>query len=134
MENLKFDFNNFFDFNVGKKNGVAVSDLKRLEKAVLKAHLHLKACINDPKSRLKVNLEWTQLPYQDKKNIREIQDLGAGIASKYESVLFLGIGGSYLGLKAAQDALAPAYYNEFSSLRNARPKIYFEGNNPNHFI
>ncbi len=129
MENLKFDFNNFFDFNVGKKNGVAVSDLKRLEKAVLKAHLHLKACINDPKSRLKVNLEWTQLPYQDKKNIREIQDLGAGIASKYESVLFLGIGGSYLGLKAAQDALAPAYYNEFSSLRNARPKIYFEGNN-----
>lgn len=129
MQNLKFDFNNFLDFNVGKDNGVALTDLKRLEKTVLKAHLHLRACINEPKSRLKLNLEWSQLPYQDKQSIIEIQDLGSSIASKYENVLFLGIGGSYLGLKAAQDALAPAYYNEFSSLRNARPKVYFEGNN-----
>jgi glucose-6-phosphate isomerase len=44
-------------------------------------------------------------------------------------VMFLGIGGSYLGLKAAQDALLPAYYNEFSQVRRGRPRVYFEGNN-----
>jgi glucose-6-phosphate isomerase len=44
-------------------------------------------------------------------------------------VLFLGIGGSYLGLRAAQDALCAPYYNEFKPLRKKSPRIYFEGNN-----
>ncbi|MDD5692636.1 MAG: glucose-6-phosphate isomerase, partial [Candidatus Omnitrophica bacterium] len=58
-----------------------------------------------------------------------IRKLAGQIRAKYENVLFLGIGGSYLGLKAAQDALCPPYYNEFKSLRKKSPRIYLEGNN-----
>ena len=51
------------------------------------------------------------------------------IANKYENVISLGIGGSYLGIKASQDALCPAYYNDFTPLKKKKPRIYFEGNN-----
>jgi glucose-6-phosphate isomerase len=78
-------------------------------------------------NRRNLGLEWVGLCWQDKSDIKKIQKLGAQIAARYKNVLFLGIGGSYLGLKAAQDALAPFYYNEFKSKK--QPRIYFEGNN-----
>ena len=129
MKHLQFDFNNMFSFNVGKKDGVALDELQRMSKNIDKAHRHLKSLIDNPTNRLKLGLEWTQLPFQNRNIIREIQKLGNQIAKEYENVISLGIGGSYLGLKAAQDALCPAYYNEFSSLRKGKPRIYFEGNN-----
>jgi glucose-6-phosphate isomerase len=129
MEGIRFDFNNMFSANVGNLHGVEEKDIFGLSAAAQKAHEHLKKILSNPRSRIKLSLEWAALPHQDEKAIREIQELGREIAAKYESVISLGIGGSYLGLKAAQDALAPAYYNEFSKIRKARPRIYFEGNN-----
>ena len=129
MEGIKFDFNNMFSANVGGVNGVEEKDLFELSSAAQKAHEHLKKILADSKNRIKLNLEWAALPYQDEKAVKRIQDLGKEIAAKYDSVISLGIGGSYLGLKAAQDALMPAYFNEFSKIRKNRPRIYFEGNN-----
>jgi len=129
MEGIKFDFNNMFSANVGTAHGVEEEDLLGLADYAQEAHDHLKKILSDPKSRVKLNLEWANLPYQDERSIREIQDLAKSISVKYESVISLGIGGSYLGLKAAQDALMPAYYNEFSKVRKTRPRFYFEGNN-----
>ncbi|NQU73617.1 MAG: hypothetical protein HQ547_02785 [Candidatus Omnitrophica bacterium] len=129
MHFIKFDFNNMLSFNVGKEHGVEESNLRAMSAPARKAHGHLAKLIADNRNRVKLNLEWTQLPFQDKKTIKGIQDLGERVAKKYENVIFLGIGGSYLGLKAAQDALCVPYYNEFKSLRKKRPRIYFEGNN-----
>ncbi|MBN3037951.1 MAG: hypothetical protein JW869_00875 [Candidatus Omnitrophica bacterium] len=129
MRHLKFDFNNMFSSNVGKDHGVRENELKNATKVIQKTHKHLKKIINSPFERIALGLEWTQLPYQNKGTLEQIQVLGDEIAKRFENVVFLGIGGSYLGLKAAQDALAPCYYNEFSPLRNKRPRIYFEGNN-----
>lgn len=129
MGHIKFDFNNMFSHSVGKSDGVTEPELAGMESAIDKAHGHIQALIADPRNRISLGLEWTKLPFQDKEAVSGIQKLGDEIASSYENVIFLGIGGSYLGLKAAQDALRPPYYNEFSSERNGRPKIYFEGNN-----
>jgi glucose-6-phosphate isomerase len=129
MEHLQFDFNNLFSFNVGARHGATEKQLQRMLPDVRSAHKHLKSVIADPAGRVRLGLEWTQLPLQDKATVREIQELGNGIANRYDNVISLGIGGSYLGLKAAQDALRPPYYNEFPSLRGKRPRIYFEGNN-----
>jgi glucose-6-phosphate isomerase len=126
---IKFDFNNMFDASVGKKNGVTSGDIKALTGAISKAVKHLKKVLGSESSRINIGLEWTRLPLQNKKFIREIQSVGEAISYKYENVVSLGIGGSYLGLKAAQDALASPYYNEFSSARNGRAKVYFDGNN-----
>lgn len=45
-------------------------------------------------------------------------------------VVFLGIGGSYLGARALFDALCNTYHNELpTESRLGSPRIYFEGNN-----
>ena len=127
MEQIKFDFNNMFSFSVGQNHGVTEAELQEFFPKAQGAHEHLSKVLKDAKSRTKFSLEWTQLPYQDAKFIKNIQKLGKEISLKYQNVIFLGIGGSYLGLKAAQDALGSPYANEFANKKI--PKIYFEGNN-----
>ncbi len=129
MNHIRFDFNNMFDFNIGKQHGVNLRQLKALGNKIKASHEHLQRVIKNPLSRLNVDLEWVRLPYQDKKTLQAVQWLAREIAANYENVISLGIGGSYLGLKAAQDALSVPYYNEFKPVRAGRPKIYFEGNN-----
>lgn len=129
MRNLKFDFNNMFHFNIGNKHGVLESDIARLSPVINKSHRHLRALLDNRDNRIKFGLEWAVLPYQEERFIDELAKFAREVASKYENVLFLGIGGSFLGLKAAQDALARPYYNEFKPLRKGCPKVYFEGNN-----
>ena len=125
---LRFDFNNLFSFSVGA-HGVSQQDLAEILPEAQICATHLKNILANSQSRIKLNLEWANLFQQDQGEIAKIQKFGAEISKKYENVLFLGIGGSYLGLKAAQDALCAPYYNEFESLRKRRPRIYFEGNN-----
>ncbi|MDD2752660.1 MAG: hypothetical protein PHN59_05970, partial [Candidatus Omnitrophica bacterium] len=129
MKEIKFDFNNLFSFNIGKAHGVTEAELKSIHKFALTAHARLKEKLSTQDSRIRLSLEWTALPFQGRETIQEITRLGREIAAKYENVLFLGIGGSFLGLKAAQDALAAPYYNDFAKSRNRAPRIYFEGNN-----
>ena len=126
---IKFDFNGLFDFNVGKNHGVTEKELKNYGKTAKTAYTHLAGLFSDRGSRIKLSLEWFKLPNQEAKLIKEIQAMGNAIAKKYENVLFLGIGGSFLGLKAAQDALLSPYHNDFAGARKKRPRVYFEGNN-----
>lgn len=129
MKQIRFDFNNMFGFSIGQTHGVELDEIKKLAGPIRDAHKHLTAIIEDTRNRIGLNLEWAALPFQDEAEIRKVHLLGREIARKYKNVLFLGIGGSYLGLKAAQDALLEPYYNDFSALRRNSPKVYFEGNN-----
>jgi glucose-6-phosphate isomerase len=125
---LKFDFNNMMSFNVAD-HGVDQQDIDEILPCAQAASDHFRKVIADQAARIKLNLEWIKLPEQEKEEIVRVQKLSRQIAGKYENVLFLGIGGSYLGLKAAQDALCAPYYNEFKSIRKNLPRIYLEGNN-----
>jgi glucose-6-phosphate isomerase len=129
MKQLRFDFNNMFASALGPAHGVTREDIDGFAKTVDRAVRHLSGILKDRESRMALGLEWANLPWQGKEAIARIQLLGDEIARGYQNVIFLGIGGSYLGLKAAQDALCRPYYNEFSSVRAQRPRIYFEGNN-----
>jgi glucose-6-phosphate isomerase len=125
---LKFDFNNMFSANISGQ-GVSEADITELLPDIQKADKHLKDILSKKQNRVNLSLEWTQLPLQDKQVVSIIQKMGQEISRKFENVLFLGIGGSYLGLKAAQDALAAPYYNEFKEARKNSARVYFEGNN-----
>ncbi len=47
-----------------------------------------------------------------------------------DSVVVLGIGGSYMGARALLEALCHEHYNEVAApMRRGRPRMYFEGNN-----
>ncbi|MFA5157117.1 MAG: hypothetical protein WC532_07000 [Candidatus Omnitrophota bacterium] len=128
MKDIKFDFNNMFSESIGSSHGVSAEDLSAMAVAAKKAHRHFSGLLKDNRNRVDLSLEWTQLPFQSKQVLSRINSLAREIR-KYENAVFLGIGGSYLGLKAAQDALLKPYHNEFSTLRKGTPKIYFEGNN-----
>lgn len=129
MKNIIFDFNNMLSSSVGNKHGVTPAELKAILPDLRQAHRHILRIISDDYNRINLGLEWMNLPLQAKGSVNEIQETGAEIARKYENVIFLGIGGSFLGLKAAQDALLAPYYNEFKPQRKNHPRIYFEGNN-----
>ncbi len=129
MPGIKFDFNNMLSFNITARHGATEKDLQKMAGRVKEAHDHLKRLIEGSQSRTELGLEWTRLPFQDDATVNRVQGLGEEISQRYRNVVFLGIGGSYLGLKAAQDALGPPYYNEFEAAREKRPRVYFEGNN-----
>jgi glucose-6-phosphate isomerase len=126
---IRFDFNNMFSHAVGAKHGVTDSDLAAMSKRAKAAYGRLMAIMKDDKKRVDTGLEWTRLPFQSNAEVARIQRLAGDISKKYEAVISLGIGGSYLGLKACQDALSSAYYNDFQKARVKRPRIFFEGNN-----
>lgn len=50
-------------------------------------------------------MDWLDLPYQNKKEVEEIQLFGKKISRLYENFVVLGIGGSALGAKAVKQAL-----------------------------
>lgn len=52
------------------------------------------------------------------------------MAATLDSVVVLGIGGSYMGARALLEGCCHPYYNEVApTLRGNRPRVYFEGNN-----
>lgn len=71
-------------------------------------------------------LGWVDLPTQyDKAEFERIQKAAQKIRSDSEILIVIGIGGSYLGARAAIEFLRSPLHNE---LAQGGPKIYFAGN------
>lgn len=52
------------------------------------------------------------------------------LAQAVDSIIVLGIGGSYMGARALVEALCHEYYNEVAApMRRGQPRMYFDGNN-----
>ncbi len=72
-------------------------------------------------------LGWVNLPDSyDKEEHKEIKETAHYIRKNSNVLIVIGIGGSYLGAKAAIEALKGNFYNE---LTKDFPQIYFAGNN-----
>ncbi len=74
-------------------------------------------------------LGWIDLPVNyDKDEFTRIQKAAAKIQSDSEVLLVIGIGGSYLGARAAIEFLRHSFYNMVSKEVRKTPEIYFVGN------
>lgn len=74
-------------------------------------------------------LGWVDLPEDyDKKEFSRIKKAADKIKSDSEVLVVIGIGGSYLGAKAALDFLNHSFYNELSADKRDTPQIFFAGN------
>ncbi len=74
-------------------------------------------------------LGWIDLPVDyDKDEFARIQKAAAKIQSDSEVLLVIGIGGSYLGARAAIEFLRHSFYNVVSKDVRKTPEIYFVGN------
>ena len=75
-------------------------------------------------------LGWIDLPVNyDKDEFKRIQTAAKKIKQDSEVLLVIGIGGSYLGARAAIEFLRHSFYNSVSKEIRKAPEIYFVGNN-----
>ena len=74
-------------------------------------------------------LGWVDLPVDyDKEEFDRIKKAAEKIKSDSEVLLVIGIGGSYLGARAAIEFLRHSFYNVVSKEIRKTPEIYFVGN------
>ena len=74
-------------------------------------------------------LGWIDLPVAyDKEEFPRIKKAAAKIQSDSEVLLVIGIGGSYLGARAAIEFLRHSFYNMIPKEVRKTPEIYFVGN------
>lgn len=75
-------------------------------------------------------LGWIDLPVDyDKDEFARIQAAAKKIQSDSEVLLVIGIGGSYLGARAAIEFLRHSFYNSVLKEIRKTPEIYYVGNN-----
>ena len=74
-------------------------------------------------------LGWIDLPVDyDKEEFARIKEAAKRIQSDSEVLLVIGIGGSYLGARAAIEFLRHGFYNMVDKSIRKTPEIYFVGN------
>ena len=75
-------------------------------------------------------LGWIDLPVDyDKDEFNRIKSAAEKIKSDSDVLLVIGIGGSYLGARAAIEFLRHNFYNMVDKSVRKTPEIYFVGNN-----
>ena len=74
-------------------------------------------------------LGWIDLPVDsDKEEFDRIKKAAKKIQGDSDVLLVIGIGGSYLGARAAIEFLSHSFYNGLSKEKRNAPEIYFVGN------
>lgn len=134
---LSFDFTNMF--------GEGRLDLKMVETELNKSGLMAAKAIEEirvtgvskrhlSKDGTPENVYFLRMPYIDDANPNTEESIINLIKySKYlrhkDVVIFLGVGGSYLGGKVLFDSFGGYHWNSNSNIRQGQPRIYFSGNN-----
>jgi glucose-6-phosphate isomerase len=73
-------------------------------------------------------LGWLQWPETyDVEEFRRLEETAARIRDGFDAVVVVGIGGSYLGAKAAMAMLGHAFHNQLPRDRRRGPEMYFAG-------
>ncbi|MGI6585046.1 MAG: glucose-6-phosphate isomerase [Lutisporaceae bacterium] len=117
MKMLKFDYSNSM---------VKDKELSYLREYVKSAHnmLHEKTGAGND------FLGWVDYPEKyDKDEIERIINAAERIKDSSEVFLIIGIGGSYLGARAAVEQLGHSFHNLLPKDKRKAPEIYFLGNN-----
>lgn len=114
----------FLDYK-GTENFVAKDEIEAIRESVLAAKDKLvkKECAG------KEFTGWIDLPVDyDKAEFERIKETAARIQNMCDALVVIGIGGSYLGAKAAVEFLNHCFYNCSSKEKRRGPQIYFLGN------
>ncbi|MEW9109292.1 MAG: glucose-6-phosphate isomerase [Cytobacillus gottheilii] len=119
MTHIQFDYSKALSF-------FGEHELTYLQDAVKVAHhsLHEKTGAGND------YLGWIDLPVDyDKEEFARIQKSAEKIKSDSDVLIVIGIGGSYLGARAAIEMLQHSFYNALSAEQRKTPQIIFAGNN-----
>lgn len=114
-----------FDYSLAKKF-IRDDEVKSMESMVNEA----KKVLVDKTGAGNDFLGWIDLPVDyDKEEFARIKKASEKIQSDSEVLIVIGIGGSYLGARAAIEFLRHSFYNSVSKDIRKTPEIYYAGNN-----
>lgn len=117
-QKVTFDYGNALSF-------FSEYELDYLSAAVSAAHKK----IHDGTGAGNDFLGWLDLPTNyDKEEFSRIQKAAEKIKKDSDVLVVIGIGGSYLGARAAIQTLSHSFYNELSAGDRKTPQIFFAGN------
>ncbi|GAE28369.1 glucose-6-phosphate isomerase [Halalkalibacter wakoensis JCM 9140] len=119
MERIRFDYSKALSF-------FSQHEVDYMQGAVTAAHeaLHNKTGAGSD------FLGWIDLPKEyDREEFARIKQAAEKIKSDSDVLLVIGIGGSYLGARAAIEALNHSFYNNLSKEERKTPQVFFVGQN-----
>ena len=119
MSNIRFDYSKALPF-------VGQHEIDNMAEYVKEAHnmLHNKTGAGND------FLGWVNLPTDyDKEEFARIKKAAEKIRSDSDVLVVIGIGGSYLGARAAVEMLQHSFYNALDKDKRKGPAIFFAGNN-----
>lgn len=113
-------------FDYSKASGfISPEELENMKAAVMCA----KEMLIEKKGAGNDFLGWIDLPTDyDKEEFERIKKAAAKIQKDSDVLLVVGIGGSYLGARAAIEFLTHSFYNVLGKEDRKTPEIYFVGN------
>lgn len=114
-----------FDYSVAKQfiRDEEINNIEKIAEAAKSELLSKEGVGND-------YLGWIDLPVNyDKEEFTRIKKAAEKIKEDSEVLLVIGIGGSYLGARAAIEFLRHSFYNSVSKEIRKTPEIYYVGNN-----
>ncbi|MCJ7843432.1 glucose-6-phosphate isomerase [Lederbergia sp. NSJ-179] len=119
MGHIQFDYSKALAF-------FGQHEVDYLQAAVETAHTQL----HDKTGAGSDFLGWIDLPVDyDREEFSRIQKAVAKIKQDSDVLLVIGIGGSYLGARAAIEMLNHSFYNELPKEKRQTPQVLFVGNN-----
>lgn len=118
MDTLYFCYKNAQKF-------IGDHEVESIKTAVLDAAKRLKEKTGDGKDFL----GWIDLPVNyDKEEFARIKKAAEKIRNDSDILFVIGIGGSYLGARAAIDFVKHSFYNDLLKEKRKAPQIYYVGN------
>ena len=118
MDTLYFCYKNAQKF-------IGDHEVESIKHAVLDAAKRLKEKTGDGKDFL----GWIDLPVNyDKEEFARIKKAAEKIRNDSDILFVIGIGGSYLGARAAIDFVKHSFYNDLPKEKRKAPQIYYVGN------
>ncbi|WP_343346013.1 glucose-6-phosphate isomerase [Terrisporobacter petrolearius] len=119
MNKIKFNYSKALDF-------FAKEEVDTLQPYVDVAH----EMLHEKTGPGKDFLGWIDLPNNyDKEEFARIKKAAQKIQSDSDVLVVIGIGGSYLGARAAIECLGHSFRNSLSKEDRKAPEVYFAGNN-----
>ena len=122
VENIRFDYNNMMSTYVGKEQGITDKELSAIKPLAKQAHAFVK------ENRGTGMMGWTELAYNQKDIVADIQATAKIVRRNADAFVVLGIGGSALGPMAVFQALCHLRHNELKKSKRKAPKFYVEDN------
>ena len=119
---IRIDYNNMMSEFIGEEQGFTDKELSAAKSVAESAFKSVS------ENRGKGMTGWTELPYNQREIVADINETAKAIRKRFDNFVVFGIGGSALGPIAVFQSLCHLRHNELPRKIRKAPKLYVEDN------